>query len=142
MQTPGASSPYINSAVILLSNGTYEDAVASCEALSETLWSPEDALASIQTSLDYLVYQGKASQDTRFWVASLGNGTRAISTSGAAVAVRNDAILPALCTQSAPLASAAQTDASPAWQISVRSNHEDLVGLVSAPPKRRPSGRK
>lgn len=127
----GASSPYIDSAVILLSGSSYEDAVAGCEALSEELWSPEVSSASIQTSLDYLVYEGKATKDSQFWVAPVGNGTRAISASGQVSTVPGTLTLPVLCTQSAPLATAAETDNnSSEWQVSVHSNNEDLIGLV------------
>ncbi|CAN8096730.1 unnamed protein product [Discula destructiva] len=126
----GANSPQLDSAVILLSSSSsYEDALAGCASLSETLWSPENAKTSIQTNLDYLVYEGKATNDSQFWVASSGNGTRAISATGEISSVHESACLPALCTQSAPLASAAQTDTSPAWQISVHANNEELVGF-------------
>ncbi|KAJ4392107.1 hypothetical protein N0V93_005729 [Gnomoniopsis smithogilvyi] len=126
----GASSPYLDSAVILLSSRSYEDAVAGCEALSEELWSPENARVSIQTNLDYLVYEGKATKDSQFWVASAGNGTRAISASGDLSTVDESLALPALCTQSAPLATAAETDNNTSdWQVSVRSNNEELIGF-------------
>lgn len=130
-EMPGASSPYIDSAVILLGSSLYEDAVAGCEALSERLWSPGNTSVSIQTSLDYLVYEGKATKDSQFWVASAGNDVRAISASGQVSTVSGNLTLAALCTQSAPLATAAATDNNfSEWQISVRSNNEDLVGLV------------
>lgn len=131
MKIPGASSAYRDSAVILLSSSSYEDAAAGCEALSEKLWSPENTSASIQTSLDYLVYQGKATKDSQFWVAPARNVTRAISASGQVLTVHGNLSLPVLCTQSAPLATAAETDNnSSEWQVSVRSNNEELVGSV------------
>lgn len=107
--------------------------MAGCEALSEGLWSPERATASIQSSLDYLVYEGKATKDARFWVAPQGNDTRAISASGQVAAVEPGLAslrLPALCTQSAPLATKSKTSNDSAWQVSVHSNNEDLVGWV------------
>lgn len=126
----GTSSPYADSAIILLSSSSYEDALAGCEDLSEELWSPGNAGASIQTSLDYLVYEGTATKDSQFWIASTDNGTRAISASGEVLSVSDSLTLPALCTQSAPFASAAKTDNSSDWQVSVRSNNEDLIGSV------------
>lgn len=114
--------------MILISSGSYHDAAAGCEALSEKLWSPETAGASIQTSLDYLVYEGKATKDSQFWVAPSENATQVMSASGEQSSVHGNASLPALCTQTAPLASAAQTDNSSTWHISVRSNSDELVG--------------
>lgn len=111
---------------------SYDDAVAGCEALSEALWSPEDATTSIQANLDYLVYQAKATASSRFWVAAAeGGSARAISAAGhVSVVVDPGLALPALCTQSAPLASASNYDTSADWRVSVHANDEDLVGLV------------
>lgn len=116
--------------MILLSSTSYESAVAGCEALGEELWSPENATASIQSSLDYLVYEGKANETSQFWVARSSNSTYAISASGVVSAVNTSLALAALCTQSAPLATVSETSTSSEWQISVHSNNEDLVGLV------------
>lgn len=131
----GTSSPYIDSAVILLNtSGSYEEAVAGCEALSEELWSPTNSTVSIQSSLDYLVYEGRAAAQSLFWVASTQGGTRqTISASGQVSAANASQGLPALCTQSAPLATSSKTDNGSAWQVSVRSNNEDLVGWVASP---------
>lgn len=130
---PGASSPLIDSAVILLGpSSTYDDAVAGCEALNEALWSPASAATSIQSSLDYLVFEGKAAADSLFWVAPETGSPRAISASGQVSAVDAGLSLPALCTQSAPLATSSRTDNSSEWEVSVRSNNEDLVGWVAS----------
>lgn len=139
----GVDSPYLDSAVILLGASVSRDeAAASCEALGEALWSPitaenstssSSSNSSIQTDLDYLVYQGKATNESLFWVASDESGSaRTISASGAvSVVVGNSSLsLPAICTQSAPLATSEETDNSTEWQVSVRSNDEDLVGWV------------
>lgn len=132
----GANSPNIDSAVILLSsNSPYEDAVAGCKALGEELWSPENAPASIQSNLDYLVYEGKATKQSNFWVAAQGRTTRAISASGEVSSVSSSLTLPALCTQSAPLANLSTVGTESEWQVSVHSNNEELVGSVHIPSK-------
>lgn len=102
--------------------------MAGCEALSEKLWSPESAAASIQSSLDYLVYEGKATNSSQFWVAAQGQHTRAISASGRVATVDSGHSLPALCTQSAPLANKSKTSNDSEWQVSVHANNEHLVG--------------
>ncbi|KAF3770199.1 alpha/beta-hydrolase [Cryphonectria parasitica EP155] len=133
-------SPYIDSAVILLSRpSSYQDAVEGCKALGETLWSPETVGASIQSSLDYLVWEGKADENTQFWVASstssssssssTSTSTRAISASGKVSVVQSGHSLAALCTQSAPLATAEETSASSEWHVSVHSNNDHLIGF-------------
>lgn len=124
----GANSPTADSGVILLKSRSYPDAVSGCHALSEELWSPGQGTASIQRNLDYLVYEGKANDDTQFWIASSDNSTRAVSASGKVSTVSPGLELPALCTQSAPFANASYTDTSTKWQVSVQTNNEDLVG--------------
>lgn len=120
----------MHSAVVLLDSTSYDDAVAGCESLSEELWSPENATTSIQANLDYLVYEGTATKHSQFWVAANGSSTRAISAAGHVAAVNSSLTLPALCTQSAPLANNTNHDTSAGWRVSVSSNNEELVGSV------------
>ncbi|PSR94379.1 Alpha/Beta hydrolase protein [Coniella lustricola] len=148
----GTKSPYIDSAVILLSSSSYQDAIAGCKAIGEQLWSPDDVdnsekktsatspalTLSIQSSLNYLVYRGQADQNSRFWVApsidSSSSGTlRTVSASGHVSEVHsssaNGLTLATLCTQSAPLTTSSNTSTAERWQVSVHSNNEDLVGF-------------
>lgn len=127
-QITGINSPTADSGVILLSERSYTDAVSGCHALSEDLWSPDQGTENIQQNLDYLVYEGNASNDTQFWIASQGNLTRAVSVSGSVSTVEPGIELPVLCTQSAPFVNTSYTDNSTEWQISVYSNSEELVG--------------
>lgn len=124
----GASSPTADSGVIVLSPRSYQDAVLGCQALSEDLWSPELGTASIQTNLDYLVYEGKAEEDSSFWIAAQSNRTRALSASGNVTTAEPGQELSVLCTQSAPFANSTSTDTRAKWQVSVQSNNEELVG--------------
>lgn len=114
--------------MILLSSRSYADAVSGCHALSEELWSPGQDPARIQRNLDYLVYEGEAGANTQFWIASHDNHTRALSVSGSVSTAQPGLELPALCSQSAPFTNISHTDTSRKWQVSVRSNDEELVG--------------
>ncbi|KAG8161459.1 hypothetical protein KVR01_008446 [Diaporthe batatas] len=125
----GASSPTADSGLIVLSPKTYEDALASCQALNEELWSPGLGSASIQPNLDYLVYEGKATKHSIFWIAAKNNQTLALSASGKIKTAHPGQELSVLCTQSAPFANSTSTDTNTEWQVSVHSNNEDLVGF-------------
>lgn len=106
--------------------------MTGCEALSEALWSPENATTSIQANSDYLVYEGRATKQSHFWVVASGsNSTRAISATRHVSIFNSSLTLPAFCTQSAPLASKYKYDTSAEWRVTVHSNHEDLVGSVT-----------
>jgi hypothetical protein len=117
-----------NSGVIVLTRQSYSDAAAGCQALGEQLWSLELNTASIQANLDYLKYQGRIDESSRFWIGSQGNSSRAIGFSGTVSDVDAASRLPALCTQSAPFSNDAIQDTSERWQVSVRANNEDLTG--------------
>ncbi|KUI56990.1 Bile salt-activated lipase [Cytospora mali] len=118
-----APSPQsINSDLTILLNNKLQDAVSGCHALSEQLWSPEQGTGGIRENLDYLIHEGKTTDDTQFWITAQGNNTRAVSVSGGVLPVQPDVKLPVLCTQSAPFVNASYTDASTKWQVSVHSN--------------------
>lgn len=117
--------------MILLSSASYSEAVSGCHALSEELWSPEQGTASIQRSLDYLLYEGVANNDTKLWIAAQDDRMRAVDVFGNVSMVPSGSELPVLCTQSAPFTNTSYTDTSTEWQVSVHSNNEDLVGWAN-----------
>lgn len=115
--------------MILLSRRSRSDAAAACQALGEQLWSPELKTASIQPNLDYLKYQGKIGDSTLLWIGSANNESRAIGASGKVTDVDAGLRLPALCTQTAPFATASsQPNTDAQYQVSVHSNNEDYTG--------------
>jgi hypothetical protein len=123
----GSSSPKANSAVLLLSGPQpLQAASASCAALGEQLWSPDMKTTSIQSSLDYIVYEKLAAAGSDFWIA----GGKSITAKGAIGTGKSDGKLPVLCTQSAPFSNDSVEDTSEKWQVMVHSNNEDLVGYV------------
>ncbi|KAH8879885.1 alpha/beta-hydrolase [Thozetella sp. PMI_491] len=124
----GASSPSASSGVILLDRRVYDDAVSGCHALGEQLWAPELETASIQRSLDYLVYQEIIDKNSPLWIAGQANQSRTISPSGSIYSANPALRLPALCTQTAPFSSQEVQDTSRQWRVTVRANGEDLTG--------------
>lgn len=125
----GESSALSSSGVILLGHRSYEDAVSGCNALGEQLWSPELETASIQSDLDYLVYEGKVDNSSLFWIASLDGKTRAVGVSGDVVVVDPENDLSVLCTQSAPFSNTTWQDPDQRWQVTVHSNNEYYTGF-------------
>lgn len=119
-----------NSGVLVLGESkTFAEATAACASLGEAVWQPSLKTASIKPNLDYLVYQGKATPSTRFWIASADAKPQTISAAGTvADAGANDTALPALCTQTAPFSNETFTDTSPQWQVSLTANNETLTG--------------
>ncbi len=124
----GEGSPSASSGTILLSRRSYDDAVSSCRVLGEQLWSPELKTASIQRSLDYLVYQGKTNEATLFWIGAQGNQSRTINSAGSIAGADPGLRLPVLCTQSAPSSSGTGQDTSERWRVAVNANNEELTG--------------
>ena len=121
----GPSSPSGNSGVIVLSEKrTGKDAADACATLGEQLWSPELNTSSIQSNLNYLVYQKKIDPDNAFWIG----GGRSISGRGVVAPEKGEVPLPVLCTQSAPFSTDSVKDTSEKWRISVQANNENLVG--------------
>ncbi|KAJ9154756.1 Carboxylic ester hydrolase [Pleurostoma richardsiae] len=125
----GPSSPAADSGIILLGRQVFSDAAAACGALGEQLWSPELKTASIQSIVDYLIYQKKADKSSLFWIGSKGKETRAVSVKGQVSFVNPSLRLPILCTQSAPFSNETYADTSSKWQVQVHSNNEDLTGF-------------
>ncbi|KLU89343.1 crystal protein [Magnaporthiopsis poae ATCC 64411] len=129
----GESSPSADSGVILLSgrDHTLDEANLGCVALGERLWAPNNGNSSIQATLNYLVYQQAAQNQSMFWISPpAGNGPRTISAgAGIEPAADGNLRLPALCTQSAPFSSPTAADKGQQWQVSVRANDEVLTGF-------------
>ncbi|KAL8420055.1 hypothetical protein RB594_002999 [Gaeumannomyces avenae] len=129
----GTSSPLADSGVVLLSgrNHTLDEANLGCVALGERLWAPDHGNSSIQATLNYLVYQQAAQNQSKFWISpTAGSNPRTISAGhGVEPASDGDLRLPALCTQSAPFSSPAAADRGAQWHVSVRANDEVLTGF-------------
>jgi hypothetical protein len=125
----GAGSQLSTSGIILVNSSSPTDSLSTCNALGEDLWSPELGMASIQPSLDYLIYQGQAESSTRFRIASRGGRDRVIDASGQVSSLGDEPALQAICTQTAPYTNSTHTDRDEKWRVAVRSNNETIIGL-------------
>lgn len=79
--------------------------------------------ASIQPVLNYLVYRNHSVIADAFWIR-----TGTISGQGLVVGGGGNALLPVICTQTAPYSNNSLADTGGKWQVSVRSNGEDVIG--------------
>ena len=100
----------------------------SCEDLGESLWDSNTGFDRIQSQLEYMVLQNTYGPQQRFWVSSTQCAPLSIDSKGSVKEADADQDLPALCTQSAPFSTVNVTDTSPKWQVSVRSNDEQITG--------------
>lgn len=113
---------------------SYSNAEKTCALLNEKLWSPQsgDFDAGLNNSLSYHVYSSKESKDPSglYWVAKGNSSTcNAVTAKGKIEKTSCDKPLPALCTQSAPMAHPAWADTSPRYQISQRVGRQILTGF-------------
>ncbi|KAI1337507.1 Alpha/Beta hydrolase protein [Xylariaceae sp. FL0016] len=129
----GAESPFAKSGVLLLEDKPKDDAVNSCRALGEELWSSNgtansSSSSTLQPLLDYLVYTGVAENSTRFWIKTTGLSSQTMGIDGGLATTNASLAFPVLCTQTAPLSNATYQDTSATRRITVHSNGEYLTG--------------
>ncbi|KAK5698576.1 hypothetical protein LTR17_023527 [Elasticomyces elasticus] len=142
-------------AVLVLETPQIQTAAASdCAALGESLWSPSSDLAS-NNFLAYLGYQSGQQSGSSHWRPTRGgrgyppshpwhsrhggayftagsgsNGAcKAIASSGQTFDMSCNAVLPALCTQTAPLSSINYTDTSERVQTQIASGNAVYTGF-------------
>ncbi|KAH9903573.1 Alpha/Beta hydrolase protein [Xylariomycetidae sp. FL2044] len=128
----GQDSSLASSGLLVLDPRLPSDAARSCEALGESLWSPEgNASSIIQNNLDYLKYTGSMAQNSssRFWIAPRNLSARVIDIDGHVYVAKGNQSLPVLCSQSAPFSNETFQDTSARWQTSVFSNGEHITGF-------------
>ncbi|OJD28878.1 carboxylesterase from carbohydrate esterase [Diplodia corticola] len=110
----GNLSPHNAAAIVLSTPQTLEKARSNCAALGEQLWDPLEHVSALP--LAHLGFD-------KFWVDG-----GSIDRAGAVSAQRHQAKLPALCTQSAPLCTASDTNTSERWHTAVRSANLQVTG--------------
>lgn len=108
----GAQSYRTQSVLVTSPISTAADALAVCSALGEKLWTPQT-----DDFLPYLAYQGT---NGSFWAA---NGSCvSIGANGQPSTEQScDGDLPALCSNSAPLANSTYQDNSTYWQTTLNA---------------------
>jgi len=113
-----------DAAIVLSQPMTERQATASCAALGEQLWSPT---ASNGAFLNYLCYEG---ENGPYWIAGRqGPECKTFTADGTQSQQPCLDLLPALCTQSAPLANATYADNSTKWQTTVSTGAQTLTGF-------------
>ncbi|KAI2630640.1 alpha/beta-hydrolase [Hypoxylon sp. NC1633] len=125
----GVKSPLSNSGVLLLEESSLEHAGKACEAVGEQLWSPGSGTQSIQNVLNYMKHLGSGLGPSQFWIAPQGKSSRAVKTDGGVSLIKSAVKLPVLCTQTAPFSYETSQDKSERWQVTVKSNNENLIGF-------------
>jgi hypothetical protein len=133
-----ANNTLTTSAAILLNSGSaWSSALSSCEALSETLWSPQlqDFNTGLNKSLAYEVFSGRFPSNQLFWIGNQGHTLscpspecHAIDVSGKVHQVACAEKLPALCTQNAPASNITFADTTASFQVAQRVGSQTLVG--------------
>lgn len=123
-----SASPWANSGVLLLDPMPFHEAINRCHALGENLWSVEDRFEQIRYNIQYLVFEQKYNIAQAYWVAPVNSHPTTFDGNGEVNKASVDAVLPVLCTQTAPYARPTTQDTSPPWQVFVRSNNESITG--------------
>lgn len=133
-----ANNTLTTSAAILLNSGsTSFSALSSCEALSETLWSPrlQDFNDGLNKSLAYEAFSGRYPSNQLFWIGSQAQTLsrrapecHAIDISGKIHQVPCAEKLPTLCTQKAAASNITFADTTASFQVAQRVGSQILVG--------------
>ncbi|KAJ5656772.1 hypothetical protein N7507_008722 [Penicillium longicatenatum] len=123
------NSTLAGSGVLLLDPMPLQKAIETCYSLGETLWSYKAEVSDIKHDLGYLSYQGKYSENQKYWIAPVHNTPSTINANGKVQKASVNTHLPVLCTQSAPYSNSDSQDTSSRWQVSVHSNNEYLTGF-------------
>ncbi|KAI9167448.1 Bile salt-activated lipase [Paramyrothecium foliicola] len=116
-------------ALYLTKKQSFKEAVASCEALGEELWTPGTYGRGIEIVGQHLEDRQAGVESPRAWVSSDGNDKQVITNSGELVVVDETLRIPVLCTQTAPFSNNTFEDKDERWQVQVQSNNEVLTGL-------------
>ncbi|XXH05140.1 hypothetical protein Hte_011565 [Hypoxylon texense] len=125
----GPSSNVSNAGVLLLEEYSADNASAACEAVGEQLYSPELGAGSIQKVLNYIKHVASDLGLEQFWIAPKDQSARTIKTDGHISTTKLHAVLPVMCTQTAPFSNESFKDTGEQWQVTVQSNNETLTGF-------------
>lgn len=113
-----------DAAIILSTPMTEPQAQQACTVLGEKLWYPG---AGNGNFLRYLAYEGK---DGPYWIAGRqGPSCKDFTADGIQGLKHCPNLMPALCTQSAPLSNATYADNSTNWQTTVSTGQQTFTGF-------------
>lgn len=131
----GKTTTRTSGAILLGPEIAYKNAQETCAKLNENLWSPQsgDFNAGLNNSLSYHVYDSKNTKAPSglYWITSTGNNSScsAISAKGKIEKVSCNKLLPALCTQKAPMSVPARANTSVTYQVSQTVGKQVLTGF-------------
>jgi hypothetical protein len=118
---------------ILLQPSTFSIAAKRCASLNEKLWSPltSNFNAGLNGSLSYMAFINANNGKRLYWIstASEAPSCNAITTNGTLTTASCEAIIPGLCTQSAPNSPANISDTSANFQVTVQSGGQRITGF-------------
>ncbi|KAJ5678233.1 Carboxylesterase type B [Penicillium maclennaniae] len=123
------SSPWSKSGVIVLGEMPLLKATEACQSLGESLWTSHSKVSTIQSGLDYLVFEHKVSRSQQYWIAPIRGVPSTVNANGEIRESSPSKHLPVLCTQSAPYSTADTKDTNSTWQINIQSNNEHITGF-------------
>ena len=124
MLLTGNMSSRTDAAIVLSSPMTEPDAQQVCAALGEKLWYPAEGDGDF---LKYLAYEGN---NGPYWIAGRqGPSCKDFAADGVRGLKRCPNLLPALCTQTAPLSNPTYADNSTTWQTTVNTGPQTITGF-------------
>lgn len=113
-----------DAAIVLSTPMTEPEAEAACSALGELLWYPD---VSNGAFLGYLAYENMSGP---YWIAGRqGPSCKTFTADGVQGLEHCPNLLPALCTQSAPLSNLSYADNSTKWQTTVSTGQQSITGF-------------
>ena len=120
----GNSSSRTDAVIVLSTPMTEPQAQSACGSLGEKLWYPAENNTQF---LEYLAYE---ENNGPYWIAGRqGPSCKDISAEGSQGLKHCPNLMPALCTQSAPLANLTYADNSTEWQTTVATGSQTITGF-------------
>jgi hypothetical protein len=123
-----------NDPFVLIDARPYPAADGDCKALGEKVLTPslKNYTDGLGAGLGYVAYRKSGliglGSPQEYWISSLGHSCRSIRQDGKIQNRPCSTPLPALCSQSAPLASYYVTDKSQKWQVTVKAGPQSYTG--------------
>ena len=113
-----------DAAIVLSTPMTEPQAQEACAALGETLWYPDESNG------DFLRYLAYEQMDGPYWITGRqGPSCKDFTADGVMGLQHCPVLMPALCTQSAPLSNLTYADNSTRWQTTVASGQQSFTGF-------------
>lgn len=114
-------------AIVLSGPVSQAEAEAACAAIGESLWSPPQTTNPKHNYLQFLVHQGLGGP---YWTGSkYGPVCEYVGTNGFSQSRHQPDMMPAVCTNTAPLSNLTYQDNSTLWQTQVKAGNSWYTGF-------------